>query len=1099
MRNHFLSYFLFGAIVWTLASLILHAQTQDAAPGHSIFTELFDDKSSIEKWQIDKGTKPFGSISWSNVAINRGLTVNAPGTWVALAKCNFGTDPFDFWFDTILTQGNTAPWRYNGFAIALCSAPPGEMTDHDIAVTVGFHQAGVEAAVKKGPFYKPGLNIKLAPKFATVDTATRYEMSMAGAGGESFSILWPKEALPGTRMRCHLRRLADNLVHIEIYNADGDFSRPWWIGEQKLPDALASCGIKYVAVLTTEEVPESNIAPPPRAVIEGRITNMRGWSGTPSVPEIQSYSAPGGLAVDKEFTVTGTNFSPDASVLLNGTHCPVKSATSTELKVTARGLLPTGLNSLQIVNGNNLASALYEPGVYAGHYLAAVEPYEALPEGGDGVTVRGAGFDASTHLTFNGNAADLVKVLSDDAVQVKVPAGNAGVAVVSANGFDGHPRFGYAPHPFMVFKGKEGRAAKQAQFNDPAFAPYRQALLRLTDQAIMTPETRDLNISPEAGKSIIDAMGAWCFTGDAKYKDAVLSAYRLQCEGVAGAYPSKVFNYPGMIQQPLERSEFWIMNGAGIAEMYDAMFEDFTPEQRARIEHYLDDHLSNYTDRLAAKDWWYASDSNPSNTVAVANGCGGTIALSLRYSRPENDAIALKAADAITQNYHALLEDGGCVEGNLYWDYGVGHQIDFGYMLENTLGNDHELLSAPRMQKMVHFMETQLGGDGNLFTFNDTQPWLCGAIPCALGASRFDQPLMRWGCDEIARRGAAGGQNLISLIAFLLRDTKPMLDKVPDLPTVAAMPLLNWGVLRSSPQACGSGLVVGVKGVGGAQTHHHQEDAGSFVLQSRGESFLIDPGYYQGTASEHTLPQIGPPVVAASAEGRTASGDARIESKAPPVLDSSAPAPLSDIWEEGDLRSITVDATQAYNVKGDKKAVLPIVRRILVMDGEKAVVTLDQVEPVNVEDGITSFYQGGFDTDAIPEKGFRIMGMKSDLVALFDGPASEFTVEKMKFGNDWVYSQMGVHWCRVTSPYKYAADLPRIGLFLPLDKGANPPVLNVKRTENHISVSIPGGDSIEFQKTGADWKAVKPIRVVPQDGWPAIAPTTPHPAAVSLP
>ncbi len=34
------------------------------------------------------------------------------------------------------------------------------------------------------------------------------------------------------------------------------------------------------------------------------------------------------------------------------------------------------------------------------------------------------------------------------------------------------------------------------------------------------------------------------------------------------------------------------------------------------------------------------------------------------------------------------------------------------------------MTSDPKFPKMVHFVETQLGGDGNMFTFNDTQPWL---------------------------------------------------------------------------------------------------------------------------------------------------------------------------------------------------------------------------------------------------------------------------------------------------------------------------------------------------------------------------------------
>src|ERR1700723_503091 len=117
-----------------------------------------------------------------------------------------------------------------------------------------------------------------------------------------------------------------------------------------------------------------------------------------------------------------------------------------------------------------------------------------------------------------------------------------------------------------------------------------------------------------------------------------------------------------------------------------------------------------------------------------------------------------------------------------------------------------------------------------------------------------------------------------------------MMEKIPDLPTAAFMKVLNWGVLRSSPQAVGSGLVVGAKGVGGIQTHHAEEDAGSYVVESQGESFLIDPGYFQDTAIEHTLPVIG---------------DFKEGGREGDLMDTRATAPLSDMWEADTMRSIT--------------------------------------------------------------------------------------------------------------------------------------------------------------------------------------------------
>ena len=215
-------------------------------------------------------------------------------------------------------------------------------------------------------------------------------------------------------------------------------------------------------------------------------------------------------------------------------------------------------------------------------------------------------------------------------------------------------------------------------------------------------------------------------------------------------------------------------------------------------------------------------------------------------------------------------------------------------------------------------------------------------------------------------------------------------------------------MLRSSPRAYGSGLVVGVKGVGGRQTHHAQEDAGSFVLQSRGESFLIDPGYFQPTAVEHTLPVIG-----------------RFEQGGRPgqILEVTAPAPISDAWEAGPLRSMTVDATAAYQPKNEAQRASRV-RRVLVLHGEKALIVLDQVEPARKDDAITSFYQCGFPTELLPgDAGFRIAGKKSDLIALIDGPKGELKVEgPVEWKNKtWVFGSSGVEWFRVQGAYAFVA------------------------------------------------------------------------------
>lgn len=1058
--------------------IVACVEENTAAASPQVFCDIFAAGSSDRPWKIDQGDQPFGRIKRATDAAAPGLVFSAPGRATALAEWPAGIEPFDFWFDVDLTAGSKQPWRYNGLAVAICSAPPQEMTGNDIALATGFYNAGIGCALKSGPFYKLGDDFRKVAKFQNANLSPRYEINTGGAGGENYSLQWPKKNLAGMKLRCRIQRLPDNRARFEVYNADGDWSRPWWVGQTAIPAKYAAVPIRYVAVLTTEENPDIK-APPPHMIVEGRIASLQGWTGDLQPPTITGYtSGAEGLTDGREFTLTGTNFSPKAQVFINGAACQTRVVGPTALKAVAAGLIPEKGNRLQVVNAGGL-SALYEPVVYAGLCLSKVEPRESLPKGGDVVTLRGGGFDTDTKVTFNGKPAEIVGRPASDAMRVKVPAGAAGLAKLSASkagqAFSGEPLFGYAPHPYLLFKGQEGLETLRARFRDPAFANYRQAILVETDKAVAKLDDPTFVVSPAFNEVVYGAPFAYAMTGDARYKESLLSALQIQFDATEGKLPEYqpaairagggATGFPGCLHQNLLRDEFWIMNGAAFAIAYDALFAEFPPEARFKLQRYLDDHLANYRDRIAQNDWWYAN--NPSNTIAAGNSGGGIVALALRYSTPLSDSTANAAAGHIKKSFKVITDDGGCVEGNMYWNYGLGAQMVLGLCLENALGDDKGLLSDPRFPKLVHFVETQLGGDGNMFTFNDTQPWLNGGTPVAFCGDRFDQPLMRWTADEIARRVAAGGEApevgrpSYSVPQFVFRGVKPGPKQMPDLPTLAYLDVLNWGVLRSSPRACGAGLVVGIKGVGGRQTHHAQEDAGSFVLQSRGESFLIDPGYFQPTATEHTLPVIGE----VSQGGRPGQ-----------ILDVTAPATLCDAWESGPLRSIAVEATAAYRPK-DEAPRATRVRRVLVLLGEKALIALDQVEPVKKDDKITSFFQCGFPAELLPgDAGFRIQGKKSDLIGLIDGPKGAAGVEgPVEWKNKtWVYGTSGVQWFRVKETYAFTPGQPRVTVLLPVDRGAAVPDVRVKRTANSISVLLPGATPVEFRNEQGIWKASSP-------------------------
>ena len=1089
------------------AILALHSTICGAQP--VVFSEYSASGLKGDLWKLNPGERAWGGLK---IEPKRGILFDVPSQATASASWDAGVAPFDFWFELEFDKAIMQSWRYNGIAVALCSAPPMEMTENDVAFTAGVYQAGVQCAVKTGPFFKPGIDKNVPPFFAVSIEARNnskrsYEMTMLGDAGEHFSIQWPKQILDGVRLRFRIQRLEGNRLHFEVFNAEGDFSRPWWVGETTLPDSLAAVPIRHVVVQSVEFAAytknppaPNNKGPGPNDTLKGRLFGFQGWTGQVVAPTVTGYdSGNEGVENGREFRVKGTGFAEGAVALINGTPAKTTFLKATELKVVADGLQADGGNSLQVVNPDGLFATCPEK-LYAGLFLAEARPMEALPKGGDLITLKGSGFGPATKVTVNGKPAEVVGTPGSMDIQVKVPAGSAGPAVIAAsNGaaaFKGSPAFGYAPHPYMLVPNKEALEAQRKKFNSPAFANYRKAFFLMADGVDWTMNNKTGNMGPGSEGVLLGSVFIYAMTGEEKYKKAFFDAYKVymtENDMLLATVP----NYPGQLRQKLNTDQFHFAGGGAVAVAYDLFFEELTPEMRARMGDYLRLRMNFFKMLSDRNDWWFRN--NPSNTIPLGNYAGGACALALINSAPEAPMIVETAVNNIKTQFKSFESDGGITEGTLYHNLGVGTQVYLGMLLENALKDDKGLLMDPRLQKTGRWVQTQMGGDGEMFSFSDTGQMIGGVVPIIFAGSRFDDPLCRWVGDEAVRRIADGevavsteamtpkstsgfGPEIFSfgysIPSIILRDEKPAPATIPPLTTADALEVLQWGVLRSAPDAYKKGLVLGVKGVGGVLTHHAQEDAGSFVLQSRGESFLFDPGYFNDSATQHSVPLVGPIKPGVEQSGVNKAGTQVTWVPAGAIFNQKAPAPLSDKWASGSQRSITVDASKSYKSQKEKdpKSPVSVARRVFVLDGEKGAVVLDDIQPTDPADKIKTLFQARVPVTLIPgDKGFRLEGAKSDVIGMVDGPAPEaMIVESLSFRTDWGFAKIGIPWNRITSAYPYEANQPRITVFLPVDKGAAAPKVAVKREDKKIMVQIAGGSPIVFAEEGGLWKSVNP-------------------------
>jgi len=1039
-----------AAVVALLLALILAlaaAAGAAEAADRPVFVERFDGPPAAGGWTIFTDADPPG--------IRRHKADEAPGfhfinvgRGFAYAPWPVGIRPFEMTWEVRIEQGTRQDWRYPGVWVALASAPPGKMTEKDIAVVIAVHQAGVTASVRRpqqGEVYEPNTNPTGYPKpysrMGDKDLTPRGVLNAGGAGGHFYSIQWPNTDLAGTALAMRVRRTAAGVLEMSVCRPDyKDGLEPWWSGQWQMTPDAAAMPLGYVVVkLVHNPVPPEKLKtlPPAGDVMGGTVSNIQAHLLDVPAPEV-SAAVPMDAVLKAGATVCvrGRNFDEGAAVWVGGRPAAVEFASPNGLIVLLPDLAADRRHELVVINPSGL-SARAAGGVPYGRLIERVQPREALPAGGDVVTVLGGGFEKGTAILFGGKPGEIVELVDPTQVKVRVPPGTQGRAAVTARtgeaAFAGTPDFGYAGHPYLFFRA-DTLADLRKKFNEPVFADYRKVLLAIAQDV---PEGGAA--TEKSGKAGIQPLlWAYLLTGEADYKRRLMPVLEAEWDEV-------------------NHSEFRLMAAADVATAYDALFAELSARERTKTERYLERAMTVYLAEIRRGNWWYGCGANPSNTVPVGAAGGGLAALALLHSTPLAEEVSRRAPEMVNKWYKAISPDGGCVEGSLYWNYGLSHQLMLGHALLGATGEAHGLLDAPALRKNVRFVETQLGGDDKFFTFNDTQPWLTGVSICADFGSRFDQPLMLWMADHMVRQMAAEGaaKEVRGPLwqAFLWRSRRPAPAEFPGAPTLAVLDVMNWGVMRSDGSHAPN-LVVGVKGHAGILTHHGQADLGSFVLQARGEPFLIDPGYYQPAAAAHTLPLV---------DGQ-GPGDGK---------GNSGGAPITGAWESGPWRAMTVDATSAYQKESPARRV----RRHLVMCGDRAVVVLDDVLPAEGRPGnVTTHFQCGFKAEVLPDKrSAAVLGEKARLILRTFGPEIALKVTgPNEWGKSWIFKKTGVQWYTIEGEYAAQADSPLLAVLTPADTAGEPPKVEVRREAKAIAVDLGAGRIVRFEQGREGWAFVRP-------------------------
>lgn len=602
-------------------------------------------------------------------------------------------------------------------------------------------------------------------------------------------------------------------------------------------------------------------------------------------------------------------------------------------------------------------------------------------------------------------------------------------------------------HP-SLFGDREALNAVRTRLTEQRWRPW-QTTLRKQGRIGDKP----LNLT-QVGEKLASCAWAWVLLGDTDSRQDAFTLFdRLTLS--SDAWPTQLPDWPGRCRQMLEIDEFACHNVAGLAIAYDLMYDDLSPSQRRAALRVLHRALEYYQDRMRVKDWWYAN--NPSNTIGVGAGCHGLGALALRHHRPKDSAeVIATAVQAILKQYVGLANDGGCLEGTLYWQYGTMYPIVFGLALEQATGDHRGLLDLPGLRRAGDYARVILGGDGEMTAFNDTQPWLSGLLPLSVGGGRHGDTLCLWLVDRMAALAAADSKKPLAgdlrnaAPALLLRGVAPAPDRFPTVPTLAKLDSIAEGVLRSDGEELPR-LLVAVKGNGPRNTHHANSDQGSITLAARGETLLIDPGYFNPGPDCHTV------VLPVGADLKW--------------WDSKAAAPLLDAWEEGSVRTMTVDAAAAVARLGMTRQ-----RRVVVLVGDRAAVLLDDLAPAEQRQTVRALFQcGGAVAMEADGRRARIRGANGDLVVAFDGPdlqPSELAVRS--FGRSWIYAERNQIWQTLAVEYTARPGVPIVTVLQPVARDAECESATIERRAETLAVRLPNGELRFRRANDGAWRLEKP-------------------------
>jgi oligo-alginate lyase len=286
---------------------------------------------------------------------------------------------------------------------------------------------------------------------------------------------------------------------------------------------------------------------------------------------------------------------------------------------------------------------------------------------------------------------------------------------------------------------------------------------------------------------------------------------------------------------------------------FDWLNDELALDERAAIEDALiDKALRPSLDAGARHNWWQGATEN---WAQVCHGGLSAAAICIAGRDPAlAETILRRAIEQLAAPAGSYAPDGVYPEGPMYWGYGTGYHVILCAMLERLTGDCGGVDSFPGFAESAEVLAQLTAPSGCFFNFGDCRDRRRLLPPLFWMARRFNRP--EWVAHDLA--------TLADELEDYLADPQ---EQHGHYSTLALALLWHEPVARSSAQSqsrvwIGRGIVpvavfrtadlyLAVKG-GSASVSHAHMDEGSFILESHGVRFLVDPGMQDYESLERT-------------------------------------------------------------------------------------------------------------------------------------------------------------------------------------------------------------------------------------------------------